>query len=274
MVEAIVGQALTKHVFLDFYRPEDPATRRAMSTALDALSPQRQKMVRCQILADNPPSEEDYRAAAEAAQGDVLTRLVPVLSDQPPGEGLLDRLLELFMEATEIWGEVQRAPWRAVVSMSREAVKLGGDDATGNYTEYGQFVTTQDDKTMPHHDAPVTVTPLFPRIVFQDGKKKGSLFDGVALWSNQKVFLQARLEAEALETRNTRSGEFRLSSGGTKRRMSIASPSSPASPTLSTSTFKSQKAPGGQRPPPSAGTDSPSKSSGKRVPGKVVERAE
>ena len=255
-VEAIIGKALTEHIFVDFYHPEDAGVREAMSKVLDALSPARQRMVRCQFLADNPWNEDDDGMetevtveAAEAALTEVSTKLVPLLSDQPVGDGLLDKLLELFLQAAAIWSRIQRAPWRAVASMSPDTVTLDGSLPTGRHNEYGDFATTTNDKSAPHPDVSATATPLFPRIEFRGEETQGTLFWGVALWPHQTVVIQARQEVEAFNNgRDMRNGDLRLSSGA-KRRMSIAPGSSPASPTYSSASLKSPKA---HRPPPTS----------------------
>jgi len=241
MVEEAIGIAIQKHIFVDFYYPGDPLVRNAMSTALDALSPLRQRVVRCQFLADGAPTEDDCHAAAGAALRDVSTTLAPVLSDQAPGESFRDCLGDLFLEATDVWGEIQRARGRAVATMSPEMAAPDGENAIGRHAEYGPLLTPQNGVSGTGAEPAASVTLLFPQVLIRDDKKQTKVFNGFALWSNQKVVFQARRDSDALNnTRGTRAGDLRLP-GTTKRRMSIASGSIPASPTVPKPGLRSPK---------------------------------
>ncbi len=186
--------------------------------------PERQKIVRCQLLAARPVDEEETRSVAvEQGISQVSEELAPVF---PGRDEFLEELRQIFRDGVELWLPAQRAKARVMAFPSPEWYY-------GSHADYGEI----SDDRRSHVE-----TPLFPQVWDKDNL----IYPGFALFSTQRKVIEARDEIErSRSVRDSKNGEH--SKHALRQRRASIAHGPPASPALRTV---------GVFPSPVAGTDS------------------
>lgn len=104
MAEFVVSKAMVEHVFVDVYSSKPHPWIRAVSTVLASLecqSPDREALIRCQLLADNELDDDTRDQVVLNAANQVVETLRPMLPTSFLRDEFANTLQALFREAMD-----------------------------------------------------------------------------------------------------------------------------------------------------------------------------
>jgi len=193
--ELVLINALYNHIFTDVYIPGAVQYQRAVSTTLQILNdPQREALVRCQLLAEFETQADTFQSVAQPASNEVCTALDSLLPAGEPRQKFQTKLAELLKDAFELWRSLQASTRRVYADMSVDPHILERDTDFYSDYDYGALRNA----TNPSMLAPAgqAVQLLFPMVCI--GEEVA--FNPKALWSDQAAVVDARDELAAERT--------------------------------------------------------------------------
>lgn len=222
--EFVISSALVNHVFTDIYLPETAGAQNAISTTLQLMAPRRESIVRCQLLAEFEATDETTSRIVEIATNEVCSTLNHLLPVGRARDDLQQMVRELFNCAVSMWRPLQKSKDRVIVEFLESLDDLERGDRHVDYDEGSLTGNTGQ----PKNQNGQAVLPLFPQISVKDIM----LIPGIALWSDQAAFIEARMEMDRLsfgraagpQTSRPPVTRRRMSSSGTTTRGSQSPP--------------------------------------------------
>ncbi|KAK1764407.1 hypothetical protein QBC33DRAFT_561799 [Phialemonium atrogriseum] len=222
--EFIISSALVNYVFTDIYLPEMAGAQNAISTTLQLMAPRRESIVRCQLLAEFEATDETTSRIVEIATNEVCSTLNHLLPAGRARDDLQQMVRELFNGAVAMWRPLQKSKDRVIVEFLESLDDLERGDRHVDYDEGSLTGSTGQTKNQNGQ----AVLPLFPQISVKDIM----LIPGIALWSDQAAFIEARMEMDRLsfgrsagpQTSRPPVTRRRMSSSGTTARGSQSPP--------------------------------------------------
>ncbi|KAK0644023.1 hypothetical protein B0T16DRAFT_460109 [Cercophora newfieldiana] len=183
-VEWTVSKAMVEYIFVDVYSSKPRGWTTALSTVLkECRDPDREALIRCQLLADNDTDDNTRDRVVQNALDSVAAALGQTLPAGSPRDGFTHTLEMLFREAMALWEPLQRSKRRASADFVLERRYL--DRGEDYYGEYGASKASHPGSSTPR-------LPLFPQISVGDT----ILLPAKALWSDQEAVAAAEAELE------------------------------------------------------------------------------
>jgi len=216
--------------------------------------------VRCQLLAQSEDTSETLARVVNDATREVCTALNHLLPAGRQREDFQKAVHELFEEGVTIWKPLQSSKYRVMVEFVNDLKEFEHEDRHPDYDDASSAGPTRrngENATVGRE----AVLPLFPQISIRDVILK----PGIALWSDQGAFVEAKTEVDRLSVSRA-VGSQASRPPVARRRMSIPR-GAQSPPTKGTATFVQPQgtAPGSASHCPAAARshDSPSSLVGK-----------
>ena len=203
LAEYVVGKALADHIFVDVAVPHSPEIQQAISTTLDFLearTPRREAVVRCQLLASYGDDGEDEEPGSSSviiglASKAVCAALDPLLPAGRIRDEFYSRVEDLLYEASSLWEPLRESRCRYTAEMRLDQQELVRNE--DYYEDYGVQVAGKASASAPGtHAHEMTMAkamlPLFPQI----STWRNVVVPAKVLWSDQAGVLDARAEME------------------------------------------------------------------------------
>lgn len=193
VAEAVIAQELKRHVFRDYFVPEDPRALelREFTKALPWLNekhPREATIIRCQ-LARACYKREGVIAVSRRAAGAVRAILFAWLDGENAEQQLKANLESFFSDAVELWRGIQRTRRHvhASVDLADEWIEI--EDSRLQYDSIALGEGHHAQKINSQVTGPIAV--LFPRVLIEDVLH----FHGYALFPTQSAVIAAAQEA-------------------------------------------------------------------------------
>ncbi|RFU24752.1 hypothetical protein B7463_g11586, partial [Scytalidium lignicola] len=190
--ENIIAHKLSSNIFKQYYLPALASERKTIDDVLKKLDqPHKEAIFRVQLLAAYEAQEQDYiRTLVEATLDEISKPLNLLLFTPASRENFRSALKEFLSEALKLWRTVQRSAIKGQVRNKPEHSIFNDseDPFWGQNEDYNDSSVEVPDDQIPPQEEPVM--SLFPQVLLGSNV----VYNGCALWSDQKVVVAANIE--------------------------------------------------------------------------------